>query len=107
MDIHGKNAIGDVVLPDPKATPETTTAVDFLIESAHRYAEDLIVVPTGSLTNLAAAFQKDSQIADLIGNITLMGGALTVPGNVTPYTEANINQDPAAADYVFKLQNIW
>lgn len=102
MDIHGKNAIGDVVLPDPKATPETTTAVDFLIASAHQYAEDLIVVPTGPLTNLAAAFQKDAQIADLIGNITLMGGALTVPGNVTPYTEANINQDPAAADYVFK-----
>lgn len=102
MDIHGKNAIGDVVLPDPKTTPEPTIAVDFLIASAHQYAEDLIVVPTGPLTNLAAAFQKDAQIADLIGNITLMGGALTVPGNVTPYTEANINQDPAAADYVFK-----
>ncbi len=27
-----------------------------------------------------------------------MGGALTVPGNVTPFTEANINQDPEAAD---------
>ena len=102
MDIHGKNAIGDVALPEPKTTPATTSAVDFLIASAHQYADDLVVVPTGPLTNLAAAFKKDPQIADLIGNITLMGGALVVPGNVTPYTEANINQDPEAADYVFK-----
>lgn len=101
-DIHGDNAIGDVVLPEPKQNVAAQTAVDFLIQSAHKYAADLIVVPTGPLTNLAAAYQKDTKVADLIGNVTLMGGALTVPGNVTPYTEANINQDPEAADYVFK-----
>lgn len=101
-DIHGDNAIGDVVLPDPKRETASQSAVDFLITAAHEYADDLIVVPTGPLTNLAAAYQKDPEIADLIGNVTLMGGALVVPGNVTPYTEANINQDPEAADYVFK-----
>jgi len=31
-----------------------------------------------------------------------MGGALTVPGNVTPWSEANISQDPDAADRVFR-----
>lgn len=31
-----------------------------------------------------------------------MGGALTVPGNVSPVAEANINQDPHAADQVFE-----
>lgn len=101
-DIHGNNAIGDVVLPDPKQEVASQSAVDFLIAAAHEYADDLVVVPTGPLTNLAAAYQKDPEIADLIGNVTLMGGALVVPGNVTPYTEANINQDPEAADYVFK-----
>lgn len=30
-----------------------------------------------------------------------MGGALTVPGNVTPFAEANIQQDAEAANYVF------
>ncbi|MNJ48624.1 Pyrimidine-specific ribonucleoside hydrolase RihA [compost metagenome] len=30
-----------------------------------------------------------------------MGGAVTVPGNVTPYGEANIVADPEAADIVF------
>ena len=31
-----------------------------------------------------------------------MGGALTVCGNVSPYAEANISQDPEAADLLFK-----
>lgn len=102
MDIHGKNGIGDVTLPAPTTALSSQTAVDFIIESAHKYADDLVIVPTGPLTNLAEAYQKDPEIENLIGNITLMGGALVVPGNVTPYTEANINQDPEAADYVFK-----
>jgi purine nucleosidase len=34
-----------------------------------------------------------------------MGGALTVPGNVSDWSEANINQDPDAADYVVKHIN--
>jgi len=46
--------------------------------------------------------KKDPEIADLIGNVTFMGGALTVEGNVTPVAEANINQDPKAADEVMK-----
>ena len=102
MDIHGKNGIGDVELPTPSRSVEEQTAVDFIIEAAHKYADDLVIVPTGPLTNLAEAYQKDPEIENLIGNVTLMGGALVVPGNVTPYTEAKINQDPEAADYVFK-----
>jgi len=102
MDIHGKNGIGDVELPTPTTQIAEQGAVDFIIASAHKYADDLIIVPTGPMTNLAAAYQKDPEVARLIGNVTLMGGALVVPGNVTPYTEANINQDPEAADYVFK-----
>ncbi|MGL5687594.1 MAG: nucleoside hydrolase, partial [Weissella cibaria] len=92
MDIHGKNGIGDVALPAPTTALSSQTAVDFIIESAHKYADDLVIVPTGPLTNLAEAYQKDPEIENLIGNVTLMGGALVVPGNVTPYTEANINQ---------------
>ena len=33
------------------------------------------------MTNLAAALEKDPEIAHLIGNVTFMGGALTVEGN--------------------------
>lgn len=100
--IHGKNGIGEVDLPMPKRQPETKSGVDFLIESAHTFGKNLIVVPTGPLTNLAKALKKAPEIATEIGSVTLMGGALTVPGNVSPVAEANINQDPTAADQVFE-----
>ncbi|WP_461239854.1 nucleoside hydrolase [Paucilactobacillus sp. N302-9] len=101
-DIHGNNGIGEVELPKAKRPVESQNAVDFIIEAAHKYAENLIIVPTGPMTNLDDALTKDPEIADLIGNVTFMGGALTVEGNVTPYTEANINQDPQAADRVMR-----
>jgi len=100
--IHGKNGIGEVPLPTAKRQPETESGVDFLIQSAHAYGKDLILVPTGPMTNLAKALKISPQIQDEIGNVTLMGGALTVPGNVSPVAEANINQDPQAADEVFE-----
>lgn len=101
-DIHGDNGIGDVELPAPSRALEEQSGVDFYIEAAHKYGKDLIIIPTGPMTNLAAALKKDPDIANLIGNVTFMGGALTVEGNVTPVAEANINQDPKAADEVMK-----
>ena len=100
--IHGVNGVGEVELKKADQQVATEDGVDFLISAAHKYQKDLLLVPTGPLTNLAAALDKDPELADLIGNVTLMGGALTVPGNVTPVTEANINQDPKAADRVFR-----
>ncbi|CAK8054400.1 nucleoside hydrolase [Eupransor demetentiae] len=102
--IHGQNAIGDVQVAKSPRPVEKQSGVDFLIEAAHQYGENLIYLPTGPLTNMAVALKKDPSIAGLIGQTTLMGGALTVPGNVTPFTEANIHQDPEAADVVFKEQ---
>ena len=100
--IHGMNGVGDVSLPHSSRTAEQMSGRDFIIEAAHQYGDDLIVVPTDPLTTLAAAIKKDPAITHLIGNVTLMSGALTIPGNVTPATEANINQDPVAANEVFQ-----
>lgn len=101
-DIHGNNGIGDVELPTPKHAVEAESGVDFYIEAAHKYGKDLIIIPTGPMTNLAAALEKDPEIAHLIGNVTFMGGALTVEGNVTDVAEANINQDAKAANTVLQ-----
>ncbi|MBS9336691.1 nucleoside hydrolase [Fructobacillus papyrifericola] len=102
--IHGQNGLGDVTVPKSERSVSDQSGIDFLIEAAHQYKDDLVYLPTGPLTNLALALEKDPAIAKLIGQTTLMGGALTVPGNVTPFTEANINQDPEAANTVFQEQ---
>lgn len=80
--IHGENGIGDAVIPDPKRDAETEPAVDFIIDAVKTYGDDLVYVPTGPQTNIAAAFRKAPEIAEQLGKIVLMGGALTVPGNV-------------------------
>ena len=100
--IHGKNGIGDVDIPDSNRSAETESAVDFIIDAIKTYGKNLIYVPTGPMTNIEAALKKAPEIKDEIGRIVLMGGALTVPGNCNACMEANISQDPEAADYLFR-----
>ena len=80
--IHGNNGIGEVEIPDPTRQVESTSAVDFLVESVTAYGDDLIIVPTGPSTTIAAATEASNVFREN-ANIVMMGGALTVPGNVT------------------------
>lgn len=100
--IHGDNGIGNVSIPDSSRSVESESGVDFIIDAVKTYGKDLIYVPTGPQTNLAAAIKKAPEIVNEIGKVVLMGGALTVPGNVSPWSEANISQDPDAANDVFR-----
>ena len=100
--IHGDNGIGNVSIPDSSRSVESESGVDFIIDAVKAYGKDLIYAPTGPQTNLAAAIKKAPEIVNEIGKVVLMGGALTVPGNVSPWSEANISQDPDAANDVFR-----
>lgn len=100
--IHGKNGVGDAAFPLSAAKADERDSVDFILEAAKKYGAELTFVPTGPLTNLARAIQKDRDTVAKIGRIVLMGGALTVRGNVSPYAEANIANDPEAAKIVLE-----
>ncbi len=39
---------------------------------------------TGPLTNIAKALQLEPALGELIGTLTIMGGAALAPGNRTP-----------------------
>jgi purine nucleosidase len=54
-------------------------------------------VATGPLTNLALALRREPGLPGLVRDVTVMGGAVRVPGNITGRAEANIAGDPAAA----------
>jgi purine nucleosidase len=99
--IHGKNGIGDIELPPSGVDPVPERAAQMLVRLAHEHAGELEVVAVGPLTNLAAALRLDPDITTLVHNVTIMGGAALVPGNVTPSAEANIWNDPEAAAEVF------
>ena len=99
--IHGRNGLGEADIAPSARSAAATDAVDFLIEASRQYGEELVYVPTGPLTNLAAALEKDPGLAGRL-RVVLMGGALSVSGNVSPWAEANISQDPDAADAVLR-----
>lgn len=98
--IHGSNGVGNVALPAAPEQTITTDAVDFLIEAYRTHGADLTIIPTGPSTTIAAAMREAPELAD--APVVFMGGALTVPGNVTPLAEANVIQDPAATDFLLR-----
>lgn len=99
--IHGKNGVGEVDIPTAARQVEEKPAVDFLIESVREHGDNLIIIPTGPSTTITAAVDKDEEFAQN-ARIVMMGGALTVPGNVSPVAEANVSQDPEATDALFR-----
>lgn len=99
--IHGENGLGGQELSGwCYAAPRS--GVDYLAQTLDEADEGLRYVPTGPLTNLALALRATSADARALPRVTFMGGALTVPGNVTSCAEANIHNDPEAADAVLR-----
>ena len=100
--IHGDNGIGNVKLPRSGQLPVSESGCDFIIRKANELAGELVIVSTGRLTNLALAVRKDPTLPKKVKQVVVMGGNLNVPGNVSPYAEANIAGDAMAADVVFR-----
>lgn len=98
--IHGRNGVGNVELPHTDTRPVAESAADMLVRLAHEHEGDLDVVAIGPLTNLALALAQDPSIAGKVHEVIIMGGAALVPGNLSPVGEANIWNDPEAAQAV-------
>lgn len=97
--IHGDSGLDGATLPPLTRRPAEGTAVRFLLESAEA-RDDLWLVATGPLTNVALALREEPGLARRLEGISLMGGSYG-PGNVTPAAEFNIVADPEAAAVVF------
>lgn len=99
LDVHGEGGLGGVSLPEPEVALHALHAVDFIIAQSHQ-APGLQLVPTGPLTNIAVALQKDPSLPERVSQICLMGGSTGI-GNTTASAEFNIYADPEAAHIVF------
>jgi pyrimidine-specific ribonucleoside hydrolase len=100
------NGMG-LTLPTTARNPSTSTAVQLIVDQSNQHA-NLNVLTLGPLTNLAEALQQDPTLASRLGPVTVMGGALHVPGNLVccgapegnAVAEWNIYVDPHAAQVV-------
>lgn len=99
--VHGDDAQGNTFLPPPSTHAIGKTAVEFIIEQVMSAPGEITLVPIGPLTNIALALRLEPRIARSVKAVVLMGGNALVAGNTTPAAEANIHDDPEAADIVF------
>nr|WP_209068238.1 nucleoside hydrolase [Arthrobacter pigmenti] len=99
--VHGHDGVGGVFLPGSGSAVVTETAAEMLVRLAHEHAGSLRVLAIGPLTNIAEALRLDPRLPELVAEITIMGGAALVPGNISAVAEANIRNDPEAAREVF------
>ena len=98
---HGQDGMGNRHYPQPLAQPQSTHAVDVIIETLKTNPGAITLVTLGPLTNIATALLRAPEIASLVQRCVVMGGAANVVGNVTPAAEYNIWVDPEAAKIVF------
>ena len=98
---HGENGLGGAVFPEPKTTPISQPAAEFIRDVIRKYPGEVTLIPIGPLTNIATALNLDAELASMVRGIVLMGGSLS-GGNITPAAEFNIYVDPEAARIVFQ-----
>ena len=99
--VHGDEGFGDLPAPQISGAPHELDAADYIIQTCRAHPNEITLCPVGPLTNIAIALQRDPELVNYVKSVVIMGGAVFVPGNVTDYAEANIWNDPHAADIVF------
>jgi inosine-uridine nucleoside N-ribohydrolase len=99
--VHGQNGLGDIDLGDVALPPtDPGVAHERIVDLIRANPGEVALVAIGPLTNLALALRAAPDIAGLVHSVTIMGGAFGGDGrtgNVTPFAEANIHNDPEAA----------
>jgi inosine-uridine nucleoside N-ribohydrolase len=99
-EVHGDGGL-TVRLPDTEAMPAQGGAVDFIADTALAMPGEVTLFALGPLTNVAQALMRDERVKDALPRVYVMGGQGDGSGNVTPYAEFNIWDDPYAANVVF------
>lgn len=99
-NVHGKDGLGEIDLPLPKAEPIKGSAAEFIIQTVMDNPGEVTLIVLGPMTNIALALALEPKLAENVKQVVAMGGVLQVMGNVSPVASANILGDPHAADIV-------
>ena len=100
--IHGHDGLGDTNHPQSKFNASKLDAAQFIINEISENSGNINLVAVGPLTNIANSIKQDPSIANKVNSLLIMGGSWLAGGNITPVAEANIYNDPEAAEIVFK-----
>lgn len=102
MHIHGADGLGNLAQRVAvKQALDPRSSAQFIVDRAREQPGELTLVAVGPLGNLSLALKLEPQLPQLLREVILMGGTVLEPGNVSPVAEANLWNDPHAADAVF------
>ena len=100
--IHGADGLGNLKSRSPNRNQiDPRASAQFIVDMARALPGDITLVAVGPLGNLSLACKLAPELPSLLREVVVMGGTVTEPGNVSPVAEANIWNDPHAADHVF------
>ena len=112
VHVHGSDGLGELDslltaegamrYPSVRLPPLLSTAQDVWNECVRRYQEEITLITLGPLTNVAVALKVNPLTVQKFRSVIVMGGAIGVPGNVSPVAEFNMYVDPHAAHRVFQ-----
>jgi len=98
--VNGQDGLGNTHQPIAAKQATGHDAARFIIDNILANPGEITLVSIAPLTNLAIALSLEPRIASLVKEVIIMGGSINMGGNVTPAAEANIINDPHAADRV-------
>lgn len=114
--IHGSDGLGGLTSGNPGAGGPEDGATNSdakapkladrhaalaIVELALAHPGEVSILVLGRLTNVALALALNPEVSAAVREIVVMGGAVTVPGNVSPVATANLHEDPEAAAMVY------
>jgi inosine-uridine nucleoside N-ribohydrolase len=100
--IHNSDGLGGLSADyQPRGSVQPGIAAARIVEHIMASPGEITLIALGPLTNVALALHLEPRIAGAVKQIVLMGGAVHVPGNVSPVASANMLNDPDAAAVVY------
>ena len=103
---NGGDAIGSMPrkgeAPGPAVPVAGKHAALAVVETVMAAPGQITILALGRMTNVALALALEPAIAGAVREIVVMGGAVSVPGNVSPVATANLHEDPDAAAMVYR-----
>lgn len=100
--IHGGDGLGGFADEDPAPEQESKHAALAMIGEVMAQPGEIAILALGRMTNVALALTLEPRMAESVAEIVVMGGAVTVPGNVSGVATANLYEDPEAAAILYR-----
>lgn len=101
-----------IKIQQPESFPKFENSVQMIASILNEYPQPVTIAAVGPQTNMASVLNQHPELKRKIRNVTIMGGAIDVPGNirsVAPWirnevAEWNFFCDPQAVKIVFESE---